>query len=75
MNVKHTVEYRLWGFIDGTCSFDEKIVVKSLIANNEKWNKKYHELTGVHQLITDSLKLDEPSPGFLEKVMEKIDAV
>jgi hypothetical protein len=51
------------------------MIVKRLIANDEKWNKKYHELTGVHHLLTNSLKPDKPSSDFLQKVMEKITAI
>jgi hypothetical protein len=75
MNVRQNIEHRLWDFIDGSCNFQEKMLVKRLIANDENWYRKYQELTQVHQVINDSLKLHEPSPGFLEKVMRKIAAV
>jgi hypothetical protein len=75
MDRQKNIEERLWNYIDGTCSLNEKLTVKKLIANEERWNRKYHELTGVHQLISGSLELEEPSPGFLQKANEKISAI
>jgi hypothetical protein len=75
MKLQQNIEYHLWDYIDNRCSFEERMIVKRLIANDEKWNKKYHELTGVHHLLTNSLKPDKPSSGFLQKVMEKITAI
>lgn len=73
--MQQTIETRLWDYIDNTSNLTEKSKVKFLIATREEWRKKYQELTGVHQLISDSLKLDKPTSGFLQKVMNKIGTI
>ncbi len=75
MNIQQTIEDRLWDYIDDTCSFNEKKIMKKSIATKGEWIKKYHELTGIHELISESFKLDEPSPGFLQRVMGEIAAI
>src|SRR5450432_2008086 len=66
------IEDRLWDYIDGNSNSTEKTFVEQLIATQEAWRNKYHELLDVHQLMNTSLELDEPSMRFSQNVMEEI---
>jgi hypothetical protein len=71
MNIQQPIEERLWNYIDGLSSADEKSVIERLLESNAEWKAKYHELLEVHQLI-QSTELEEPSMRFSKDVMEKI---
>jgi hypothetical protein len=66
------IEDRLWDYIDGNSNAEEKSFVEQLIATQEAWRSKYHELLELHQVINTSLELDEPSMRFSQNVMEEI---
>lgn len=66
------MEERLWEYIDGTCSAEEKSFIEQLIESHREWKDKYHELLDVHQLMHNSLELDQPSMRFTRNVMEEI---
>lgn len=64
-------EVRLWEYIDGLSSAEEKSVIEELIENNTQWRVKYNELLEVQQLLQSS-ELEEPSMRFTRNVMEEI---
>lgn len=66
------METRLWDFIDGLSSPEEKSFIEELIASNQVWKSKYQELLDVHQLVDKHIELDEPSMRFTRNVMEEI---
>ncbi|MFT3824597.1 MAG: hypothetical protein QM731_11780 [Chitinophagaceae bacterium] len=72
MNTQQNMEERLWEYIDGTCSAEEKSFIEQLIESHREWKEKYHELLDVHILMQDSLELDNPSMRFTRNVMEEI---
>jgi len=72
MNTEISIEDRLWDYIDGSIKAEEKTFVEQLIATQEEWRRKYHELLDIHQLMNSSLELDEPSMRFSQNVMEEI---
>jgi len=72
MSTEINMEDRLWDYIDGSVNTTEKTFVENLIATQEAWRNKYHELLDVHQLMHTSLELDEPSMRFSQNVMEAI---
>jgi hypothetical protein len=72
METQQQIEQRLWDYIDGTCTEQEKSFVQQLIESNMEWKAKYKELLEVHQLMQNSLELDEPSLRFRQNVMEEI---
>ena len=43
-----------------------------MIETNQEWKAKYKDLLEVHQLMQNSLELDEPSLRFRQNVMEEI---
>jgi hypothetical protein len=71
MNTEQPMEDRLWDYIDGLGSPAERSAVETLIAGNQQWRRKNHELLDVHQLLAGS-ELEEPSMRFSKNVMEEI---
>lgn len=64
-------EGRLWEYIDGTSTPDERAVIEQLLATDPVWQAKYTELLEVHQLM-QSTELEEPSMRFTKNVMDDI---
>ncbi len=71
MNEQQNIEKKLWDYIDGLSSAEERGIIESLLQNNIEWKNKYHELLEVQQLLT-STELDQPSMRFTKNVMEEI---
>jgi anti-sigma factor RsiW len=53
-------EQRLWAYIDGLCTAEEKSTIEKLIQENMEWRSLYHELLQVHQALTGA-ELEQPS--------------
>ena len=68
---KNNIDDRLWEYIDGQSSVEEKSAIEKLIETNKQWKEKYHELFELHQLVQSSA-LEEPSLRFTKNVMEEI---
>ncbi|MBS1946345.1 MAG: hypothetical protein JST47_01125 [Bacteroidetes bacterium] len=71
MDTQLDMEERLWDYIDGLSSINEKSAIEKLIGANLEWKNKYHELLEAHQLMMGS-ELQEPSMRFAKNVMEEI---
>ena len=71
MNQQENIEQRLWSYIDGFSSKEDKTAIEKMIASNLEWKNKYHELLEVHQLMSSS-ELEQPSMRFTKNVMEEI---
>jgi anti-sigma factor RsiW len=67
------MEERLWNYIDGTCSEDERKAIDILLAQDEAYQRKFEELLNLNQQFS-AMELDEPSMAFTYKVMEGIRA-
>ena len=65
------MEGRLWEYIDGSGSVEERTVIEKLLADNQQWREKYRDLLELHQLVQTS-PLEEPSMRFTKNVMEEI---
>jgi hypothetical protein len=65
------MEGRLWEYIDGSGSVEERSVIEKLLADNQKWKEKYRDLLELHELVQTS-PLEEPSMRFTKNVMEEI---
>ena len=68
---KNNIDDRLWEYIDGQSSNEERSAIDKLIETNKEWKEKYHELFELHQLVQSSA-LEEPSLRFTKNVMEEI---
>ena len=71
MNTHNNIDERLWNFIDGTASADEKTVIEKLIETDAEWREKYADLLEVNQLLHVS-DMEAPSMRFTKNVMEEI---
>ncbi len=65
------IDERLWNFIDGTASDNERTVIEQLLQSNAEWKEKYAELLEVNQLLQAS-DVEAPSMRFTKNVMEEI---
>lgn len=65
------VEDRIWDYIDGFCSLEEKETIAQLIINDPVYRDKYAELMDLQQSLS-LMELDEPAMAFTHKVMDKI---
>lgn len=72
MNTQQNMEERIWDYIDGLCSAEEKTFVEELINTNLEWRKTYGELLEVHKAMDAALEPDQPSMRFTQNVMEEI---
>src|SRR5215831_13715672 len=70
-NTAERIDERLWEYIDGSASIEERSSIEKLLETNRQWKEKYHELLEVHQLIQTSA-MEEPSLRFTKNVMEEI---
>jgi len=64
-------EQRLWDYIDGFSSPNEKTVIEQLLDGKSEWKAKYQELLEIQQLL-ESSELEAPSMRFTKNVMEEI---
>src|ERR1700761_4690785 len=69
----NTIEEKLWNYIDGSCSEEERKAIDILIAQDEVYRRKYEELLSFDQQISN-MELDEPPMAFTYNVMEGIRA-
>lgn len=67
----NTMEEKLWNYIDGTCSEEEKKALDILIVQDEVYRRKYEELLTLNQEFS-KMELDEPPMAFTYNVMEAI---
>ena len=71
MNQEQNIEQRLWAYIDGISSSEERTLIEKMLQSNLEWKNKYHELIEIHQLM-NATELEHPSMRFTKNVMEKI---
>jgi len=69
----NTIEEKLWNYIDGTCSDEERKAINILIAQDELYRRKYEELLALNQEFS-KMEPDEPPMAFTYNVMEAIRA-
>src|ERR1700761_2704976 len=69
----NTIEEKLWNYIDGSCSEEERKAIDILIAQDEVYRREYEELLSFDQQISN-MELDEPPMAFTYNVMEGIRA-
>jgi hypothetical protein len=67
----NTIEEKLWGYIDGSCTPEESDTIRLLIESDEVYRKKYEELLNLN-IAFANMELDEPSMAFTYNVMETI---
>lgn len=71
MNTERSTEERLWEYIDGLASAEEKTVIEKLLQEDAAWKIKYAELLQLNELLQSS-ETEQPSLRFTRNVMEEI---
>ncbi|GAA4327637.1 hypothetical protein [Flaviaesturariibacter amylovorans] len=66
------MEERLWSYIDGGGSDEERSAIDRLIRENSAWRAQYAELLELNRLLSADLELEEPPMRFTRNVMEAI---
>ena len=69
--MKENIEERLWNFIDGSSSADEKTLIEKLLESDAEWKARYQDLLEVNNMLHSS-EIDAPSMRFTKNVMEEI---
>ncbi|MFD0794643.1 hypothetical protein ACFQZX_13535 [Mucilaginibacter litoreus] len=67
----NSIEERLWNYIDGTCTDQERQAIARLIERDEAYRNKYNELLLFNESL-NNIELDEPSMAFTYNVMESV---
>jgi len=65
------MEERLWEYIDGTATKEDRLRIETLLQSQAEWKEKYSELLEINQLLHSS-ELDAPSLRFSKNIMEEI---
>ncbi|HVV53908.1 MAG TPA: zf-HC2 domain-containing protein [Mucilaginibacter sp.] len=65
------MEEKIWEYIDGTCSEEERRAIDALIAQDASFRRKYEELLSLHREFS-AIESDEPPMAFTYNVMEAI---
>lgn len=71
METQHQIEVRLWNFIDGSVSTEEKNLIEKLLIDDPIWKTTYQELLDINNML-QSTELETPSLRFSKNVMEGI---
>jgi len=71
MNTQQSMEERLWEYIDGTATSEDRLRIDALLQSQAEWKDKYSELMEINQLLHSS-DLEAPSLRFTKNVMEEI---
>ena len=69
-NLKN-MEKRLWDFIDGLSTPDERNEILRLLETNPSWQQAYAAMIDMNTLLQET-SLEEPSMRFSKNVMEEI---
>ncbi|MDF2382116.1 zf-HC2 domain-containing protein [Nostoc ellipsosporum NOK] len=70
MDKKEEIELRLWDFVEGISSPDEKAAVQRHLDTDPEWQRLFVEIKDVQQLLTQ--EPEQPSLRFSKNVMEEI---
>jgi hypothetical protein len=71
METPQQMDERLWDFIDGRCSEQERAVIGSRIADDPVWQRRYREFLQLN-LELHQQELEGPSLRFTKNVMDQI---
>ncbi|MDP3467400.1 MAG: hypothetical protein Q8S11_03635 [Daejeonella sp.] len=65
------IEQRIWDYLDGTGTLQERELTEQLIKSNPLYRQVYDECKSFNNLLS-AADQDEPSVGFTRNVMERI---
>ena len=65
-------EQRIWDFIDGSCTAEERAKVRSMIHTDAEWRSLYDQAMALQKTLY-TIEPVSPSPHFVKEIMEKVD--
>jgi hypothetical protein len=65
------IEQRIWDYLDGTGTLQERELTEGLIKSDPVYKQVYEECRSFNSMVS-ALDQDEPSMGFTRNVMERI---
>ena len=65
------MEEKLWEYIDGLSTDEEKASIQRLLHSDTEWKRKYDEMLELNRML-NSAELEHPSMRFAQNVMEEI---
>ncbi len=71
MEHREDMELRIWEYIDGLSTEEERSEIERLLVEHAEWREQYKSLLEVHQMI-GATELEQPSMRFTRDVMEEI---
>jgi hypothetical protein len=69
------IEERLWAYLDGVGSQQERQDVEHLLASDPQWRQAFERLSQFHLTLREGLELEFTSMRFQKNVMEQISAL
>jgi hypothetical protein len=67
----NSIEEKLWDYIDGSCTAEDRQAISLLIEQDEVYRRKYNEMVKLNHEFA-AIELDEPPMAFTYNVMETI---
>lgn len=71
--MKLLIEQRIWDYLDGNCSAEERREIHQLIETEAEYRIAYQELMGIKASLS-KIEMEEPSMSFTRSVMEAVKA-
>jgi hypothetical protein len=72
MEQHEEIEMQIWEYLDGTCPVADMQRISILIERDNIWKEKYIELSALHEGLSKSLELEQPSLRFTQNVMDAV---
>jgi hypothetical protein len=72
MDSSANMEEKLWNYIDGNVTAEERDFVGRLLQSSKEWQDKYNELVKINKLMQESIELEGPPMRFTQNVMEEV---
>ena len=65
------IEEKLWNYIDGDCTAEERTQIEARLLVDGQYQKVYEELLAVNKVL-EHLEFEEPSMSFNRNVMDQV---
>lgn len=72
---QYEIEKRIWAYLDGLDSPEERQETETLIAGNEVWKETCQKLQALQSMLGDKDLLEQPSMRFTKNIMDELASV
>jgi hypothetical protein len=66
------IDLRIWEYIDGLGSAEERTLVSKLVSSDAVWKKQYDAILRCQKSLEEELETEQPSLRFSQNIMEAI---